>query len=62
MEFRQWYFLRRVLAIVVIGELQNILGHSGKNKSLPQYDYDVYEDADQMPLLSWVYEIPGFSQ
>ncbi|KAK0443154.1 hypothetical protein EV421DRAFT_2035467 [Armillaria borealis] len=58
-QFRQWAFLKRVLAIVVIGELQNILGHSDDNESLPQYDYDAYTDADQVP---WLYEVGGLSR
>ncbi|PBK79524.1 hypothetical protein ARMGADRAFT_120670 [Armillaria gallica] len=39
--FGQWDFLKRVLVVVVIGDLQNILGHSDEKKSLPQYDCDV---------------------
>ncbi len=58
-KFHQWVLLKRVLAVVVIGELQNMLGHSDDNESLPQYDFDVYKDVDQLP---WLYEIPGSSR
>ncbi|SJL12503.1 uncharacterized protein ARMOST_15930 [Armillaria ostoyae] len=57
-EFRQWDLLKRVLAIVVIGDLQNILGHSDEYESLPQYDYDVYKDVER---LLWLHEIGGSS-
>ncbi|SJL12513.1 uncharacterized protein ARMOST_15940 [Armillaria ostoyae] len=53
-QFRRWTFLKRVLAIVVIGELQNMLGHSDDNESLPQYDYRAYTDVDQLP---WLHEV-----
>ncbi len=58
-EFRQWDSLKRVLAVVVIGELQNILGHSDENESLPQYDYDAYKDVGQLP---WLHEVGGSSR
>ncbi|SJL12508.1 uncharacterized protein ARMOST_15935 [Armillaria ostoyae] len=57
-QFRQWDLLRRVLAVVVIGELQNMVGHRDDGESLPQYDYDVYKDVDQLP---WLYEVAGSS-
>ncbi|SJL12523.1 uncharacterized protein ARMOST_15950 [Armillaria ostoyae] len=58
-QFRQWILLKRVLAVVVIGELQNILGRSDDdNESLPQYDYDAYTDIDQLP---WLREVAGSS-
>ncbi|KAK0227510.1 hypothetical protein EDD85DRAFT_958121 [Armillaria nabsnona] len=42
-EFRQWGFLKCILAIVVIRELQHMLGHSGcSNKSLPKYYSNTY--------------------
>ncbi len=58
-QFRQWDFLKRVLAVVVIGELQNILDHSDENESLPQYDYDAYKDVSQLP---WLHEVAGSSR
>ncbi|KAK0227464.1 hypothetical protein EDD85DRAFT_853837 [Armillaria nabsnona] len=58
-QFRQWDFLKRVLAVVVIGELQNILGHSDDNESLPQYDYDAYKHVNQLP---WLHEVGGSSR
>ncbi len=53
-QFCQWDFLKRVLAVVVIGELQNMLGHSDDNESLPQYEYVPNKDADQLP---WLHEV-----
>ncbi len=58
-EFRQWNSLERVLAVGVIGELQNILGHSNNNEILPQYDYGIYKDVDQLP---WLHEVAGSSR
>ncbi len=57
-QFCQWDLLKRVLAVVVIGELQNMLGHSTDNESLPQHDYDMYEDVDQLP---WLHEVADSS-
>ncbi len=54
-EFRRWDFLKRVLAIVVIRELQNMLGHSGRgNKSLPKYYSDAYTGVNQP---RWLQEV-----
>ncbi len=53
-QFHQWDLLKRVLAVVVIGELQNMLGHSDNNESLPQYDYDAYKYVEQLP---WLHEV-----
>ncbi|KAK0227507.1 hypothetical protein EDD85DRAFT_975207 [Armillaria nabsnona] len=57
-KFRQWDLLKCVLAVVVIGELQNMLDHSDDNESLPQYDFDMYKDVDQLP---WLYEVASSS-
>ncbi|KAK0217207.1 hypothetical protein IW262DRAFT_1299161 [Armillaria fumosa] len=58
-QFRRWTFLKRVLAVVVIGQLQNMLGHGGDSESLPQYDYEAYTDVDQTYRL---YEVTGSSR
>ncbi len=58
-EFRQWDLLKRVLAVVVIRELQNMLGHSDDNESLPQYTYPTFKDIYQLP---WLYEVAGSSR
>ncbi len=55
-EFCQWTFLKRVLAVVVIEELQNMLGHSsGDNESLPKYYSDAYTGVNQPCWLQEVY-------
>ncbi len=55
-DFSKWHLLKRVLAIVVIRELQNMLGHSDNNESLPQYLYhcNAYKDVEQ---LLWLHEV-----
>ncbi len=54
-EFRQWDSLKRVLAIVVIGKLQNKLGHGGgNNESLPKYYSDACTGVNQP---HWLQEI-----
>ncbi|SJL12530.1 uncharacterized protein ARMOST_15957 [Armillaria ostoyae] len=59
-QFRQWAFLKRVLAIVVIRELQGRLRYTNLNESLPQYDYGVHMEVDQLPWLLDIYS-PGSS-
>ncbi|KAK0431047.1 hypothetical protein EV421DRAFT_2024730 [Armillaria borealis] len=65
-QFRRWTFLKHVLAVVVIGNLQNILRHSGNNKSLPQYYSDAYTGVNQPPWLQEVFSSsdgnPKYSQ
>ncbi|KAK0421913.1 hypothetical protein EV421DRAFT_2042960 [Armillaria borealis] len=54
-QFRRWDFLKRVLAIVVIGRLQSTLGYCDNKESLPQYDYEVYMIvANELP---WLHEV-----
>ncbi|KAK0431050.1 hypothetical protein EV421DRAFT_1855200 [Armillaria borealis] len=54
-QFRQWDFLKRVLAVVVIGELRNMLGYGDDKESLPRYDYEPYTAAaNQLP---WLHEV-----
>ncbi len=54
-QFRQWDFLKRVLTIVVIGELRNMLGYGDDKESLPRYDYEPYTAvANQLP---WLHEV-----
>ncbi len=57
-QFRRWVFLNRVLAIVVIGELLDILGHRDDKQSLPRFDYEVNTDVNQPP---WLREISSSS-
>ncbi len=60
-QFRQWGFLKCVLAIVVIGRLWNILGYGDNKESLPRYDYEPYTTAaNQVPWLHEVYSSDSF--
>ncbi|KAK0429789.1 hypothetical protein EV421DRAFT_1946285 [Armillaria borealis] len=65
-QFHRWTFLKCVLAVIVIGNLQNILGHSGNNRYLPQYFSDAYTDVNQPPWLQEVFSSsdgnPKYSQ
>ncbi|KAK0472734.1 hypothetical protein IW261DRAFT_1506654 [Armillaria novae-zelandiae] len=60
--FRRWAFLDRVLAIVVIGELLDILDYHDGKKVLPQYDYEVHTDLNQPPWLHGVSSSPRLSR
>lgn len=61
-KFRQWAFLNRVLAIVVIGELPSRLDCTDFDESLPQYDYGVHSsEVEQLPWLLDLY-YPGTSR
>ncbi len=60
-QFRQWVFLKRVLAIVAIRELQRRLDCADVNESLPQYDYGVHREVDRLPWLLDIYS-PGSSR
>ncbi|SJL12457.1 uncharacterized protein ARMOST_15884 [Armillaria ostoyae] len=54
-QFRRWDFLKRVLAIVVIGRLRDTLGYCDNKESLPQYDYEAYMIvANELP---WLHEV-----
>ncbi|KAK0443164.1 hypothetical protein EV421DRAFT_1805170, partial [Armillaria borealis] len=55
-DFRRWTFLKRVLAIVVIGELLAKLDSSDDNGHLPRYDNEALTEVNQLP---WLREIPS---
>ncbi|SJL12478.1 uncharacterized protein ARMOST_15905 [Armillaria ostoyae] len=59
-KFRQWTFLKRVLAIVVIKKMQLQCGCTVGNESLPQYDKWAYMEVNQLPWLLDIYS-PGSS-
>ncbi|KAK0235539.1 hypothetical protein EDD85DRAFT_843322 [Armillaria nabsnona] len=61
-KFCQWTFLKRVLAIVVIKELQKRLQRNriNVNESLPQYDKWAYMEVNRLPWLLDIYS-PGSS-
>ncbi len=56
-EFCQWDLLKHVLAVVVIEKLQTRFDATG---SLPEYDYGVHMEVDQLPWLLDIYS-PGSS-
>ncbi len=57
-QFRQWTFLKRVLAIVVIRKLQR---YTDDDEPLPQYDYEAHTEVDRFPWLLDIYS-PGSSR
>ncbi len=62
-KFCQWTFLKRVLAIVVIKELQKRLREYRiyVNESVPQYDKWAYMEVNELPWLLDIYT-PGSSR
>ncbi|KAK0183717.1 hypothetical protein F5146DRAFT_1007713 [Armillaria mellea] len=54
-EFCCWTFLKRVLAIVVIRELQTRIASRYCGGSLPEYDYEVHMEVEQLPWLLDIY-------
>ncbi len=62
-KFCQWTFLKRVLAIVVIKELQKPIRRYDidVNESVPQYDKWAYMEVNELPWLLDIYS-PGSSR
>ncbi len=60
-QFHGWDFLKRVLAVIVIKELQRKLDCTDVNESLPQNDYGVHREVDLLPWLLDIYS-PGSSR